>query len=289
MHNREEEVARINYLLSEMSSRFLNVQEYAELQYLLMRQESSFRSCYPVCRTVVNGEKIMFISDSHRGNAFIENRRLSDIAYNRAIQMNIGAVIHAGDAIEGCCVEHNKPYEIVAMELEKVRASLPNEVVTGLLLGNHDYSAIRTYPELISHFFKDNRLYVLGMQKVLLNWSGLVDIMVSHPIGQLKINRDRQPTEVLTLEGHHHYFGFYEEERKLDLPSISNDTFHMLSSPLYDGRRLKYYSLFVVAEKRDEHVVTFTVNCVDSNKSANILPAETIEVDTETKRLRLYK
>ena len=209
----EEEKKQINTLLQQMEENKLSNDNYKYLQYLLMKYECLYESNYfssppyPLCKIGVNADKIMFISDTHRGDSGYEMKKIIDIAYNEAIKLNIKAVIHAGDFIEATPANYDKKFEIVLQELETAKSDLPNEVITGLLLGNHDYSAIRTYPQIIPYYFNSPKIEILGMQKVLLNWNGDI-IRINHPISQLKEPTEEDQSQIITIEGHHHYYSF---------------------------------------------------------------------------------
>ncbi len=284
----EIEKARILELLEKMKLKLLSLEEYRELQMLLLKREASFCKNYPLCRITVLGDKILFIADSHSGNARTENLRLLDVAYNKALKQNIKAVVHAGDLIEACPVEHDKKYEVVLRELVKVYAHMPDEITTGLVLGNHDYSAIRTHPKIIPHYFDTSKVFVLGMQQVLLDWYG-TSILVSHPVSQLTMAEDGYSLADIIVEGHHHYFDFHEDYRKIDLPATSTDTLRVLVSSLYEKYRQRYCRVFIIASRQDENIALFEVYSVDNDRLIDVRPTDTIELNTKTKQLRLYK
>ena len=85
----KEELEWISYLLKKMETELLTKEEYQYLQYLLIRREASYSNKYPTCKTTITGDKLMFLSDTHHGNARTENKRLISIAYNKALQQNI--------------------------------------------------------------------------------------------------------------------------------------------------------------------------------------------------------
>ena len=213
----------IQEYINKMQSGQISKQDYIRLQYLLLYYEGLYHYKYPLCKTTLTDDKVMFISDTHYGNRKLENNILVNIAYNEALRQNIKTVIHAGDLIEACCVDYNKPYEQVLQELKKAISEMPNEITTRLLLGNHDYSAIRTHPKLLPYYFSEKKLDILGMMKVLINWQGIADIYLEHQISQLKEPNSFTQHGVLHLEGHHHNLKFLEEFRILNIPSLSND------------------------------------------------------------------
>ncbi len=161
-------------------------------------------------------------------------------------------------------------------------------MATKLLLGNQDYSAIRTYPKIIPYFFEASKLDILGMQKVLLNWDEQEDIRLNHQIDQLKYPETEEDEGIITIEGHHHIYKFIEQERKIYLPSLSNGSLRELSSTLYE-KGLIFCPLFLIASKQDEKNQLFEVYCVDGKQKSTTLPSEKIEINTKTKKLTLYK
>ncbi len=285
----EKEIIRIKELLKNMQINLLNRQEYTELQKLLLRRREFFCTSYPLVKTNIPEDKIMFIADSHSGNIMMENLKLVDIAYNKALQQGIKKVIHAGDLTEACPVERNKTFETVLKELTTAISHMPSEITTDLLLGNHDYSAIRNHPGIIPYYFSTPKLYVLGLQQVLINWGETTNILVSHPISQLKMGEDGYSKADIVLEGHHHYYNFYEEYRQINIPSTSKETLHKLDSTIYNKYNQKYCYLFVIASKQDENINLFEVYSINRDNLNDICLSDTIELNTKTKQLRLYK
>ncbi len=284
----EREKNRILELLGRMKLNQLNNQEYSELQMLLLKREASFCKSYPLCRITALGDKVMFISDSHSGNVRIENMRLVDAPYEMALQKNIKTVVHAGDLTEACPVEHDKKFEVVLQELLNAYYHMPNEIITGFVLGNHDYSAIRTHPDIIPYYFNTSKIYVLGMQQVLMNWQG-TNILISHPIKQLTMAENGYGLADIIVEGHHHYFDCHEDYRIIDLPATSKDTLNVLVSPIFEKYKQRYCRLFIVASKQDENVILFEVYSIERDHLKDIRQTDTIEFNTQTKQLRLYK
>lgn len=288
------ELEQVSSLLSKMRQEPLTKEEYTRLQFLLLKQECLYRSNdsfadpYPVCKTMITGDKIMFISDTHFGNPIYGNRELVWTAYNKALQMNIKTVVHAGDLIEACAYYHNKKYEDVFKELEIALYDMPNDLTTKLLLGNHDYSAIRTYPEIKKYFFESPKLDILGMGKILLNWDRQADIYINHPISQLKSAENREYEGIITIEGHHHFYQFMEQGRKIYLPSLSSMAFKDFSLPL-SGGQFSFRPVFLIASKQGESSLLFEIYCIEQEQKGTILSSETIEINTKTKRLTLYK
>lgn len=277
--------SNLAYLLDKMKNSELTKEEYKNLQYLLITREYWYRFDYPLCRTSLTGDIVMFIADTHFGNPKLENERLVNIAYNFAIQNNIKTVIHAGDLIEAGCMDHDKSYNTVLNELNRAINSIPTEVNTRLLLGNHDYSAIRTYQDIIPYYFNE-KLDILGMQKVVLNWDNIADIRINHPISQLRENKNDISNELISLNGHSHFYSFKDDFRTIMLPSVSNETFLVLNSYL-NSKGYDYYNYFMVAIKSNQNTLLFILYCIDKSLR-NITTAECVEANVLTKELKFY-
>jgi len=281
-------------LLKKMDYQLLTKEEYEKLQRLLLTNIFTYASWidsaspYPLCKTTITGDKIMFISDTHFGNTEFGNSRFVDGAYNLALQKNIKTVVHAGDLLEACAFYYSKKYKDVFKELQSALNNMPSELTTKLLLWNHDYSAIRTYPEIIPYLFSEPKLDILGMQKVLLNWDGLADIRIHHPITQLKSLEVEDNKEIITLEGHHHIYSFKEQERTIHLPSLSLDALWFREPESYRMIRAPF-PLFIIASKQEKENLLFEVYSVDGKESGVLTIPERINVDTKTRKLTLYK
>ncbi len=284
MNETDLEVQWLPYLLKKMQTELLPKQEYTYLQYLLMKYEGVFRFHfdYPLCTASITGDKIMFISDSHYGSDQIKGTYLAPVAYDKAIQQNIKTVVHAGDLLEACSVEHAKTLENVMQELETALYYMPEELTTKLLLGNHDYSAIRTYPQIIPNFFHSPKLEILGMKKVLLNWDGQISIRLNHKITQLKDSTIEEAKELITFEGHYHSYEVLEDTHTIKLPST-------LPISLFGTIASFTVPLFVIASKQAKNIFIFETYAVDEKTQCNQHPSETIEVNTKTKQLKRYK
>lgn len=276
----------INFLLEKMNNGIISTEEYRYLQFLLMKYELMYTTDYPLCQTSITGDKILFTSDAHVGSIY-ESRHLFDTAHNAALKKGIKTSIHVGDFTEATAHYWEKPKEEALKELERAISYLPYEIVTQLLLGNHEYSAIKTYPELIHSFFNEPKLNILGMQKVMLDWDGAI-FRLNHYITQLKCkNEEAEPKGLMEINGHHHWFSFSEEFRMLRLPSLSEETYSLYDSILYERGITASYA-FVIASKEEQNIRLFRVYSVD--KKHNLLyPSSAVEVNTESKQLRFYK
>lgn len=294
-------------LLDRMQKGLLSKEEYKELQKLLIENEILFREGrtdsmpYPICKTEITGDKIMFVSDTHHGNGQFENKSFTDYAYNTALRENIKTVIHAGDLIESTTApqhwneNYNDQIVKVRAELKKALEAIPNELQIKLLLGNHDYTTIKRYLKLIPYYTDSEKIDILGMQRVLLNWDDYAKINLEHFIPQLKypendeLQREKDETTI-TLEGHHHYYAYKDDFKSLYLPSLSNAIFSLQESQYFSTRGFKdFYPFFVVASKNTETSLIFEAYCVDKENKYAPTKGDTLEVNPKTKKLTIYK
>lgn len=305
----KENKIKILELLSRMQKEQLSKEEYKELQKLLIENEILFREDridsipYPICRTEITGDKIMFVSDTHHGNGQFENKSFTDYAYNTALRENIKTVIHAGDLIESTTApqhwneNYNDQIVKVRAELEKALKAIPNELQIKLLLGNHDYTTIKRYLQLIPYYINSEKIDVLGMKQVLLNWDDYAKINLEHFTQQLKSPTPEELKKVadeatITLEGHHHYYTYKEDFQSLYLPSLSNDIFNYkdYKSKFLSARGFNtFYPFFVIASKNTETSLIFEAYCVDKENKYAPTKGDTLEVNPKTKKLTIYK
>ena len=301
----EQNKIKILCLLDKMEKNLLSKEEYKELQRLLLEYEILFRSNridkmpYPLCKTSITGDKIMFVSDTHHGHDEYENEKLTDYAYNTAIQQSIENVVHAGDLTESTTapqkwdIPYNDAIKIVEKELKKALDAIPNELQIKLLLGNHDYTTIKRFISLIPYFTKSPKIDLLGMQRVLLNWDDYATIYLDHYISQLAYPEEsvyyKQIKDASVIaEGHHHGFRVREDVNTIDLPSTSNDTFRF-PSPFFSSAGFKDYSpIYVIASKQGENKILFEAYCTNKIRQEAPIRGDIVEVDIKTKKLKRY-
>lgn len=284
-----EELKEANILLQKMHRNELSLTEYQQLQYLIIHNEEFLRGCYPIMHTSVSGDKIMYISDTHIGGEDEDEISLQ-VAYDTALRQNIKTVVHAGDLIEACANnQYDKSKDVIEEEISKALSYMPKEITTKLLMGNHDYSAIRTYPDIVSLFFSNPKLEILGMQKVLLNWDNIATIRVNHKINQLQYNRE-EDKGMIQLFGHYHTYQFNKLERSIFLPPICDDVIGKQIESLREyGLSLNApRPIFIISSKQDDHTILFELYCV--TRGTHILDncSDRIEVNCKTRQIKKY-
>lgn len=287
-----EEKNYMFYLLQKMQGSLLSKDEYHYLQFLLMKYESLMRQNYPVCKTVITGDKILFISDTHSGSEYDDEWTVYT-SFNEALRRNVKTAVHAGDFTEACAQNYDKPFEVVRDEFLKALSRLPEEMVTKLLLGNHDYSAIRTYREMIPYYFSYPKLDILGMKSVILDWDDIASIQVNHQtsqLGQIEYN----PDCLIQMNGHWHLYKVALADRSINLPALcKNSTDEKIRESIKILLDASLVTLpvptFVIASKVDSSKILFETFYMQRETKQISTRTEKIEADVKTKTLRLYK
>ncbi len=276
-------------LLEKMQREILNPTEYRSLQYLLIKYEQLVRDIYPLCGMPMYDDKILFITDTHIGNAETMNNEILYAAYNEGIKQGIKNAIHLGDLIEATPVVRDKSQEEVENEIDLATSLMPNEIKTWLLLGNHDYSAIRTYP-VVDKFFTNSKLEILGMGKCILFWKGY-NVGLNHKISQLKSLENFHPNNTVELSGHVHTYSIEPDTNNIYLPPIcknsDDETRKHLKNFGYTFAEGRFS--FVIGSQLDTNKLLFEIYGVDPETNILQDSSEKIEIDRQTKRMRLYK
>ncbi len=295
---------RLRYLYDQMNCGTISNEEYKELQYLVVWKyilsDSDFHDRKiqeQVSVLNIDEDKVMFIADTHVGHD-TENQEYIQNAYNAALQLGFSTVIHAGDAIEGamdcrCSQIHETfgeklgSYEHFKGQLDRFLSFLPDPekdgIQTKLLLGNHDYWAIRHAPLLINDFFDSKRLDILGIKKVLLNFQKELLIGVYHGVSQKELPMERD--EVVSLTGHSHLYAVDEAHRLIRIPQLSDDFKDGYASMLLTGYVPPRSSipLFISMERVDQDLIHFCQYSAMNFQIINIV--DEVVVHTKTKEL----
>lgn len=296
---------KIEALLDKMNSGIITEAEYQDLQHTLIQHYiiqdilyssritefiDKFYSChYPICHSNIDSEKILFISDTHFGSEK-ENLRLVLEAYNFALRSGINTIVHAGDLVEGTALRYetinsldiSTKYDFLNAEIVKALEALPSEIKTKLLIGNHDYSSLRTLPPLLLNYFGHDNLDILGMGRAIINWCNLMPFEINHPISHLYF--DEENAQMFKIIGHSHRYCF--NDRLLYLPSLSDDL-----KGIYPGivDSKIYLPGFVVGEIVDNKKILFSLYCKWPNEPIKLereLTYDILSKDTEFVRRR---
>lgn len=207
----------VDRLLKKMYQVGLNKEEYKALQYLLICNVRCFLWNYPVCKTTLTGDKIIFIADTHFG-AGRENTKLVDFSYDKAAQENIKTVVHLGDMTNGTPYSPGITFEAVKEQFDMSLEHMPDDITTKLLFGNHEFYTVDKFRDIVLYYFNSPKLEILGMKCVVASWNNLVNIALHHDIKGLCIE---DPDNVdLKIQGHCHYFSVNEEEKRIVVPAL---------------------------------------------------------------------
>ena len=181
----------------------------------------------------IDNNKCLVISDTHIGrirkdesvndpNFILNNEYALYNAYNYAIKNNIYHVIHAGDLIEGnsniSTYRLEKNFQI--KYLNRIYPNI-NNIKTYLLLGNHDYNlAYYDNIKIDEEFNKLKQLEVIGVNYSYISFCNNL-IKISHCCNAADFYKNIDLPYSFELSGHSHRFMFYDEERRIDVPTLS--------------------------------------------------------------------
>lgn len=182
----------------------------------------------------INDNKIIVISDTHYGSK-LEDYNYINLVYNYAINNNIFKILHAGDLLQGTI----RPTKSANMQeqIESVLKNYPYDkyIQNYILLGNHDYIALRKDINLLSLFNQRKDLEILGFKKVYINWQNNL-IALSHNLKKYKEEIPRIGT-IVKFCGHRHELFIKEKDNnsKIYLPTLSNDIKYYEAPKNYPG------------------------------------------------------
>ena len=194
--------------------------------------DSDLRRLIPLKK--IKEDKIIVISDTHYGSK-LEDYNYINLVYNYAINNNIFKILHAGDFLQGTI----RPNKSKNME-EQISVVLKNYpydkyIQNYILLGNHDYIALRKDINLLNYFNERKDLEILGFKKVYINWQNNL-ISLSHNLKKYKETIPRVGT-IVKFCGHRHELFIKEKDNnsKIYLPTLSNDIKYYESDKNYPG------------------------------------------------------
>lgn len=179
----------------------------------------------------INQRKCLIISDNHLGrlrkgeevSEVLQNERGLFNAYMHAYNHGIFNIIHLGDLIEGNSFLGQPRIEIVKKQVEYLGnfySQLP-PIKTYLLYGNHDFNSI-IYDGIGLDFYKCcYRMELIGLKLSYINFCGST-LKLFHECSQASAYKTMKlPSHVLELSGHSHTYDYWEEVRRLRVPSLS--------------------------------------------------------------------
>lgn len=306
----KENNIKIKYLLAKMEAEEITDPEYQQLQELLIWQYSVqdiltyrkriqdgdefYNGSYPICHSKLKSDKLLFISDTHLGHDD-ENVDYVSEAYNVALRKGIKTVIHAGDLVEGTSRNHEEiekldyaeGFNILENEIKRAIGLLPQEIKTKLLLGNHDYSCFRHFPGLISRFFGNENVDILGMGRAIVNWNGSLPMEIVHDISDEMFSENVE-ADVIQIRGHSHKYEVSYVDKTIWLPTLSED-FRYIPTDLsdYNLTITPLEPVFVEAEMVGEQKALFRQYSKFGKGAAKI--ESEVEYDIKAKKMQLKR
>ena len=164
------------------------------------------------------GDKILVVADTHIGSMY-ENFGYIDEAYEFGIKENVSSCLHLGDLIQGM---YDKTAYGLDMQMKMIEEKYPepDEFITYLLMGNHDYGVFNDSPEYQRVINNKKGLVDLGYKKIYFEWNGQL-LSMEHKLKRTDIFIPEYDN-LLTLVGHGH-----ELKQKSSLrvkgPTLSDD------------------------------------------------------------------
>ncbi len=171
---------------------------------------------------IIKSPRLIIISDTHIGSIY-ERLDYLDLVYKYALDKEIPVVIHTGDLIQSTYRNVNKKYRDEEHQIQHLLETYPQikDIETKILLGNHDYNTIRKDPKYLHMIEERVDFEVLGIRRAYIKWDDdVLSLYHRCPKYQIYI-----PNLEYTLQfcGHAHKLMIKEEERKLLVPSLSDD------------------------------------------------------------------
>ncbi len=180
-----------------------------------------------------NEIELLVTSDIHFGSNY-ENRYLLNSMIDYCLKNNLHIIINCGDFIEGIVnlsninIPWDEQIHHAIMEYPQI-----NDIVTFLLLGNHDYSLLSNFGQDIRTFIKNKRFDIMPLGYGRSNIKIKNDeLLLEHYISERKVPHDNYKNKII-MKGHGHEVKFRLDGVNyiINLPSLSNLNFNKSSFP----------------------------------------------------------
>ena len=180
-----------------------------------------------------NEFEFMVISDLHFGS-FYETSKLLNIIYDYCTNKNINIILNAGDFVDGDVNKQNIKIEPIKQITHALKCyPISKNIISYLLLGNHDYSLINNYGMDISKVISDNRedIVPIGYGEGIIKIKNDLIIM-QHPLLYEKSNNGIY-SKSLIIRGHGHKpkINFDTSNLVIYAPSLSKLNFNNCNYP----------------------------------------------------------
>lgn len=187
---------------------------------------------------------LLVVSDFHLGSHCEDYQLINDIYYNYCIDNNIHIVLNAGDLLEGVVNLPNikKPWD---EQVYDAINNLPriNNILTFVVLGNHDHSILMNFGQNIRDVIKNYRddIIPLGYGQAELKIKNDL-IVLQHPLLVKEFKKSMYDHKVI-IRGHGHSSKLRCDGNNYIIyaPSLSNLNFNKSSFPGAIRLTLKMY------------------------------------------------
>lgn len=198
----------------------------------------------------IDAKSILIVADTHIGSQF-DNLKYIDEAYNTGIKVGVDACLHLGDIIQADINHSDKSIEYQLNTLRDFYPE-PNEFITHLLLGNHDYRVFEKNEYAIRLLESKKQMNVLGYKRAYFDWCNYMFAM-EHKVKQ--ISEEMPYVDIaLNFTGHGHELKLKSEAR-LKAPTLSDDIINKTNGA---------YPAFMIANMEDDKVFIDIYNFKDN-------------------------
>lgn len=206
-----------------------------------------------------NDFEILVISDFHLGSLYERIDLINEFYYNYCKENNIHIVLNIGDILEGVINLSNVkiPWDEQVFHALDILPHVP-DIITFLVLGNHDHSILMKYGQNIRDVLKNNfhDIVPLGYGKAEVKIKN-DEIIMQHPLLIKEFKENNMYDHKLILRGHGHEAKVKMNGTNfiLNVPSLSDLNFNKSSLPGAIKMHLKMLYGYIHQVKIDELIV----------------------------------
>ena len=192
----------------------------------------------------INDDSFVAISDTHIGST-LEKKYYLDCVYEYVTKYGINDIVHCGDILQSTILPYKPEYNSVHKQIDHLLNIYPQDttVTNHMLLGNHDFHALRGNPELLKVLQSRKDFNIMGFKRAYIEWGELL-FSVFHDIKKYHNNLPDIKVDFY-LSGHRH--NLRVKENSVNVPSLSMDVKHYGESQSYPG--------FLNIQKEDDAII----------------------------------
>lgn len=165
-----------------------------------------------------DAKSLLVIADTHIGSKY-DNLNYIDEAYNTGLKVGVDACLHLGDIIQANMSYSDKSIEY-QLDAFVNKYPEPDEFVTHVLLGNHDYKLFENDSNAKGILEAKKQMLIYGYKRAYFDWCNYMFAM-EHKIKY--ISEDMPFDDIaLNFTGHGHELKLKSEAR-LKAPTCSDD------------------------------------------------------------------